>query len=269
MSQGHQFSVIKLSAGYKSRPVLQSLSIEPLRSGQITVLAGPNGAGKSTLLRALAGLMPSEGTLSLDGTDLNKLSTAERADKVCFIPQSLPPGVALTVFETVLSALKVVGSGQSLSENDAREKVWGTLERTGIQHLALKRLDQLSGGERQLSGLAQALVRNPIVLLLDEPTSALDLRHQLTVMNTVRGLADEGRVVVAVLHDLALAAKWADRIVLLESGKIVSDGNPLQSFTPELLSRVYGVKARIETCSKGTLQIIVDDISDEKHAGTH
>ncbi len=264
-SAAREFIVRDLTTGYRGRDVIRSLTLDPLHPGHITVLAGPNGAGKSTLLRALAGLLPATGTLQLDGTEIGTLGAEARADRLCFIPQSLPPGVALSVFETVLGALRVVGSGRDLSAKAAEARAFAALETVGIQAHALTPLDRLSGGERQLAGLAQALVRDPSVLLLDEPTSALDLRHQVVVMETVRRLAADGRIVIAVLHDLALAARWADRIVLLAKGRVVADGAPETAFTPELLADVYGVRARVERCSRGQLQVLVDGITDGVH----
>lgn len=256
-----KLSIKSLSAGYAGRPVLSDLSLNDFVPGGITVLAGPNGAGKSTLLRGLAGLVPTTGSIELDGVDLSRQGAAVRADSVCFIPQSLPPGVGLSVLETVLSALRAVGAGAEMPARDAEERAVRAIESLGLTDFALKTLDHLSGGERQLVGLAQALVRDPTVLLLDEPTSALDLRHQVVVMESVRRLAAEGRIVIVVLHDLALAARWADRIVLLSKGRVVADGDPQDTLTSERLAQVYGVNARVEPCSRGKLQIIVDGVT--------
>ncbi len=266
-SFARELRVENITTGYRNKSVINALTLAPIQSGHITVLAGPNGAGKSTLLRALAGLLSSTGKLELDGAEVNSLSAASRADKLCFIPQSLPPGVALTVFETVLGALKVVGRGSQLSSSAAESAAFTALKTVGMESHAMTPLDRLSGGERQLAGIAQALVRNPSVLLLDEPTSALDLRHQVVVMDTVRKLALEGRIVVAVLHDLALAARWADRIVLLAKGKLVADGAPEAALSPSVLAQVYGVNARVEKCSLGYLQVLVDGIANETAKG--
>lgn len=270
-SVGHSLRVRSLSAGYPGRPVLRDLSLAPFTAGGIAALAGPNGAGKSTLLRAIAGLVPVRGSVELDGRDLLRLPADRRADAVGFIPQSLPPGVALSVFETVLSALRAVGEGRDLPARVAEQRALGAIEALGLTELALKPLDNLSGGERQLAGLAQALVRDPAVLLLDEPTSALDLRHQVVVMEAVRRLAAEGRIVIVVLHDLALAARWSDRVVLMAEGRIVADGSGVETLTPARLAEVYGVRARVEPCSRGHLQVIVDGVigdSDESGNGS-
>lgn len=121
-------------------------------------------------------------------------------------------------------------------------------------------------GQRQLASLAQAIVRDPQILLLDEPTSALDLRYQLVVMDIVRQFARKGRLVIVVVHDLGLAARWADRMVLLRRGDVRAVGTPAEALTPATLQDVYGVRARVEHCSLGTLQIIVDATTDDRGA---
>lgn len=248
-----------LSAGYRNRKVLESLTLAPIRPGSFTALVGPNAAGKSTLLRALAGLVPATGSVRLGGIELMGLKLAERASHVAFMPQTLPHGAELSVLEAVIGALKA----SPLAEFDgglaaARRRAVDVLDRLGIVDLALEGIGRLSGGQRQLASLAQAMVRAPKLLLLDEPTSALDLRHQLDVMTVVRELADEGRIVVAVLHDLTLAAAHADHVVVLDHGRCAAEGSPEAAITPTLLGKVYGVDARVERCSRGRLHIAVD-----------
>ncbi|KAF1018304.1 MAG: Iron(3+)-hydroxamate import ATP-binding protein FhuC [Paracidovorax wautersii] len=244
--------------GYRDKPVIHGLTLEPFTAGHVTALVGPNGAGKSTLLGGLAGLVRASGELRLDGTDLFSLRPAERAGHFGFMPQAIPQGTALTVLETVISAL--MASGAETSERLARHRAAAVLERLAIDHLAARALDHLSGGQRQMCSLAQAIVREPRILLLDEPTSALDMRHQLYVMQSVRRLADEGRHVVVVLHDLSFAAQWADHIVVLRRGELYAEGAPAQTITPAMLADVYGVQARVERCSRGRLQILADDL---------
>ena len=138
------------------------------------------------------------------------------------MPQTLPQRVALTVLEAVIAALRASPLADRDRPADERAtRAVAVLERVGIADLALEPLDHLSGGQRQLASLAQAIVREPAVLLLDEPTSALDLRHQVVVMTLVREFAAEGRIVIVVVHDLSLAARWADQVVVLEQGRAV------------------------------------------------
>jgi iron complex transport system ATP-binding protein len=251
-----------LTVGYGRRRVIDSLSVEALEPGHVTALVGPNGAGKSTLLRAIAGLVRAGGSVRLGDRELVGLGAPALAALVTFVPQALPQGVALSVLEGVLSAFRASRVGDEVpSHDDAVARAHAVLERLGIEHLALRRLDELSGGERQLAGLAQAVVRDPRVLLLDEPTSALDLRHQLTVMTLARDLADEGRIVVAALHDLPSACRWSDRVLVMRAGRVEAFGAPDDAIDAGLLARVYGVDARVERCSQGQVQIIVDGVA--------
>ena len=253
-----RLSIDGLSVGYGRRKIIENLSLPAISGGAVTALIGPNAAGKTTLLRALAGLVPAKGSIRLNDVELTALSVAGHARHVTYMPQALPQRVALTVFEATLSAL-MSARDDAISTAEAHERALHALDRLGIADLALRGLDELSGGQRQLASLAQSIVREPTVLLLDEPTSALDIHHQLRVMQLVAELARErGIIVVIVLHDIAQAARYAQRIVLLEQGTIAADGPPDEAITPATLARVYKVEARVERCSHGTLQVIVD-----------
>lgn len=248
-----------LSAGYGERAVISDLTLEPIRAGHVASLVGPNGAGKSTLLRAIAGLLPSSGEARLGEMALNRLSVAERARHVAYMPQTLPQDVALTVLETVIAALEA--SPSAIGSARAETRAMAALERVGAADLALKRLDRLSGGQRQIAGLAQAIVREPRVLLLDEPTSALDLRHQLEVLTLAQAYARENEaVVVIVLHDLQAAARVSDHMVVLAKGAVAVEGAPGLAVTPRILADVWQVRARIEPCAQGRIQILVDGV---------
>jgi len=244
----------QLHAGYRGRPILRGLDLPDLRAGQFTALLGPNGAGKSTLLKAMAGLIPTRGEIALDGQALDGMKPAERASRVGYMPQRLPDDLDITVLESLLSILRVCGQGTET----ALPHAMAALERLGIAALGMQPLGALSGGQRQMASLAQALATGPRVLLLDEPTSALDLRHQVAVMRTVRALAEQGCIVVAVLHDLNLAARWADEVVVLTGGALCASGTPDRALTPEVLALAYGVQARVEACSKGFLTVQAD-----------
>ncbi|MFT4012443.1 MAG: ABC transporter ATP-binding protein [Paracoccus sp. (in: a-proteobacteria)] len=244
-----------ISVRFGARQVLAGLTLPPMRAGELTVLAGPNAAGKSTLMRAIAQLVPHRGRVTLDGQDLAQLAAPARARLVGFMPQSLPGGSSLIALETVIAALR---AGLDLPGPQAERAALETMDKLGIAPLALERLDALSGGQRQMVSLAQAIARDPRLLLLDEPTSALDLARQVRLLSELRRLAGEGRVVAAVLHDLALAAQWADRIVLIHGGKVHAHGPPQAVLTPELLAQVYGVEARVERCSRGRLMVMID-----------
>ncbi|MBF8776762.1 ABC transporter ATP-binding protein [Pseudomonas fulva] len=243
----------KVSVAYGARQILHEVSLPALPEGSLVALVGPNGAGKSTLLRALAGLERMRGDLRLDGQDVTRLAFAERARRLAYMPQQLPPGIALGVLESIMAALRVG------SADDLLGQAFAALRQLGIEHLAQRSLDSLSGGQRQLVALAQLLARNPQVLLLDEPTSALDLHYQLRVMDAVRERVQVHRLLaVAVLHDINLAASHADWLVVLREGRVVASGTPQDVLVPDLLAQVYGVQARVERCSQGRLQVLVD-----------
>ncbi|TDR94129.1 ABC transporter ATP-binding protein [Enterovirga rhinocerotis] len=259
---GRALAIENLSAGYGGRPVLDRLSIAGIEPRSVVAIVGPNGAGKSTLLRVLAGLMSAQGRARLGEDDLLDALPEIRAARIGFMPQRLPAGIGLSVIEGVVGALRVGPFAGTTRQVHLRAA--SVLERLGITHLALETLDRLSGGQRQMASLAQALAGGPALLLLDEPTSALDLRHQLHVMDTIRSLADEGRIVIVVLHDLQLAAQWADRIVVLRDGRLHTDAPPEIAITPTMLAEVYGVEARIERCSRGRLQIMPDALAGHR-----
>ncbi|MEM6942559.1 MAG: ABC transporter ATP-binding protein [Pseudomonadota bacterium] len=215
-----------------------SLSLEP---GKVTALIGPNGAGKSTLLRAMAGLLPARGDIRLVGRPATREGLREA---VAYMPQETSARSSLTLLEVVL-----LGRLRSLGLNVSRQLVTeaaGSLSRLGLAPLAGRTLDAVSGGQRQLAFLAQALFRAPDVLLLDEPTAALDLRHQLLVLEIVRQTARRDGIAVAVaMHDLTLAAHFADAFLCLANGRIDAMGDARSVLVPDRLSRLYGVETEI------------------------
>lgn len=244
-----------ITVRYGRRDVLSGLDLPLLRPGEVTVLAGPNAAGKSTLLRAIAQLQPHQGQVLLDGKDLARMPAQARARAVGFMPQTLPASSSLLALESLVAALR---AGATMPARQADATAMAAMETLGIAPLALEPLSALSGGQRQMVSLAQAIVRDPRLLLLDEPTSALDMARQVRLLSELRRLAGEGRIVVAVLHDLALAAQWADRIVLMQDGRTHVHGTPEQVLTPSLLARIYGVDARVERCSQGRIMVLID-----------
>lgn len=267
-ARGEALYIERLSAGYPRRRVIEGLTLDPFPEGRITALVGPNAAGKSTLMLALAGLIRATGAVRLGRRDILGMTVAERAGVVTFMPQALPQGVALSALESVMASLKASPvTGSETGGPRIRECAFAALERLSIGDIALEPLNRLSGGQRQLVSLAQAVIREPRVLLLDEPTSALDLRHQTQVMGLVRTLASEGKVVVIVLHDLTLAARWADHIVVLSDGAAAAQGDPEQAITPGMLARVYGVEAQVERSALGHLQISVERVLEQSVRG--
>lgn len=245
-----------VAAGYGTRKVLRDFSLPPLPGAQVTALVGPNGAGKTTLLRAIAGLVPASGTVRFGTQDLLGASAQQRSGIMAFMPQFLPQRLSLSVLEAVISALRASPPvNVALSADGFRDASIAVLARLGIVDLALNAFDQLSGGQRQLASLAQALVRQPKLLLLDEPTSALDLRHQLQVMQIVRDVAAKGTTVIAVLHDLQAAAGWADNVVVMKDGALYASGAASDAITSAMLRDVYGLDGVVEQTSTGELHI--------------
>ena len=252
-----------LKVAYGAREIIADLSVKGLSEGSVTALLGPNGSGKSTLLKAIAGLTRlSNGQVLLGRDDLTSASFETRAQQVVYLPQTLPAAVHLQVFESVLVAANASAFAGAARATDVAQ-VQAILERLGIGHLALQYLDRLSGGQKQLVGLAQALIRRPKLLLLDEPLSALDLNYQFHVMDLLRQETREnGLITLIVLHDLNIALRHADHCLMIRSGHLVADGVPAQVITPDTLAEVYGVVARVEPCSRGVPQIMIDGVRD-------
>lgn len=253
--------ISRFHAGYPKKKIIQDLAVPLLPRGQITVLLGPNGSGKSTLLRALAGLGDADGELHLDGVDLLQLPFAKRAEQVVYLPQSLPAGVHLHVLESIIVAQRASGGMHTREKED---DVMALLRQLGIEHLAMSYLDQLSGGQKQLVGLAQSLIRQPSLLLLDEPLSALDLNYQFHVMDLVRKETRKRNIItVVVVHDINIALRHGDHVLMLKGGKLIADGAPAEVITAESLAHVYGVRGRIERCSQGIPQVMIDGLVAE------
>jgi iron complex transport system ATP-binding protein len=214
--------------------------------GSVGALVGPNGAGKSTLLRALAAVhRPDAGSVGFDGTDLLAAPRRERARVVAFVEQD-------TAADTAMTVESVVGLGrlphQSLwrdETGDSAAIVARALGATGVAELASREFSSLSGGERQRVMLARALAQEPSLLLLDEPTNHLDIGAQLAVLGLLGRLADSGMTVLAALHDLGLAATYADHVIVLRDGRVVAAGPTAETLTPALVREVYGVEATV------------------------
>ncbi|HEY8862242.1 MAG TPA: ABC transporter ATP-binding protein [Candidatus Limnocylindria bacterium] len=229
-----------LAAGYGARRVLQGIDLA-LEPGVLVALVGPNGAGKSTLLRALAALIrPTAGAVTLDGVDVATLSRAALASRIAVVPQTFDTLFPFTVREIVaLGRSARLGLFARPTPIDAAA-VARAIDAQDLGALVDRRLDALSGGERQRVVLAMALAQEADVLLLDEPTAHLDPAHQIGTVRRAAELArSRGVIALAVLHDLNLAA-LADRVVVLDGGRIVADGPPARALTSDLVARVFG-----------------------------
>ncbi len=228
--------------------VVRAASIE-LRSGMVTALIGPNGSGKSTLLRALARLhLPSAGAISFhDGTDVLSLDPRELARRVTLLAQSRSTPGGLSVRELVEYGRHPHRARWSGRDPGAEQAIARAMSLTGIEALADRPVQALSGGQAQRVWLASCLAQDTGLLLLDEPTTFLDLRYQIEILDVVRELADDHGIGVGlVLHDLDQAAAIADRVLLLEGGTVTADGPPPEVLTPENLSRAYGIRVEVD-----------------------
>ena len=237
----------RVVAGYRDREVLHGCDLS-VAAGEVVSVVGPNGAGKSTLLRVLAGLIPPlGGRVMLDGRDLGTFTRAQVARRIAVVPQ---------VFETLFpfSVREVVALGRTarlgaFGQASARDHaaIDRSIAELGLAGLADRRIDEISGGERQRAVVAMALAQEGDVLLLDEPTAHLDPAHQLATLALVRELArTRGLAVVAVLHDLNLAAVAGTRVLVLDRGSVVVDAAPLSALTPEVVARVFGGSLDVE-----------------------
>ncbi len=231
-----------VTVAYRGRPALRDLSLYMDR-GERVALVGPNGAGKSTLLRAIAGLIePTVGTVELDGRPVASLDRLAVARRLAVVPQ-----VAALPFSTTVD--EVVALGRLPHEHPIRgmrpadrAAVASAIEQVGVGHLMGRDARELSLGERQLVLLAMAVAQDADVLVLDEPTVHLDLRHQVEVMELLRDLnARQGTTILAVLHDLALAAHFFPRLVVLDGGRVVGDGPASVVLAPDRIREVFGV----------------------------
>ncbi len=247
-------SVEDVRFSYGTATVLDGVTIDGIDPGKITATIGPNAAGKTTLFKCIAGLLKPEGSILLDGRDVRQHSREEITRKVGYLPQESPVNAVLTVFEAVLLARKHSMSWR-VSEEDL-EAVAQILVNLDVEDLSTRFLNELSGGQKQIVSIAQALVREPHVLLMDEPTSSLDLQRQLEVLELIQQItAQRGIITLISLHDLNLAARYASRFVVMDKGTVYVSGTGNQVLTPEMLSDVYGVKATVLTSPDGILQV--------------
>nr|WP_203698421.1 siderophore ABC transporter ATP-binding protein CdtA [Streptomyces rubrogriseus] len=247
--RGHELSATGVTVAYDGVDVVHDAEVR-LRPGEVTVLVGPNGSGKSTLLRTVARLQRARSaTLSLDGaTDGLALTSREFSRYVALLTQGRPTPGGLTVRDVVEFGRYPYRGRWGRPDPDGPAAVERALALTGVDGLADRGADHLSGGQLQRVWLASCLAQETGVLLLDEPTTYLDLRYQVELLDLVRDLADDhGIAVGVVLHDLDQAAAVADRITLLEAGRIVADGTPEDVLTPERLTAVYGIRIDVDT----------------------
>lgn len=248
----------RLSLGYGDRTIVEDLTIE-LPRGKITAIVGPNGCGKSTFLRSLARLLrPAEGTILLNGTDIQRARTRELARELAILPQSPLTPSGITVRELVAyGRFPHQGLLRSASRDD-REAIDWALEVTNMTLMSDREVDSLSGGERQRAWIAMSLAQKTDVLLLDEPTTYLDIHYQMEVLSLVRDLnLNHGITVGWVLHDLNQAAAYSDKIIMLRDGKVVCQGEPHRVMTPSSIHDVFGIDCSVIQHPMGNVPVCV------------
>ena len=232
----------RLSVARGGRRVVDDVTFA-IGAGEFVGLIGPNGAGKSTLMKAIVGLLPSDGGIALGGTSVTALSSAERGRRLSYLPQEREVAWPLAVADLVMLGRAAALPPFARPGPEDAQAVARAMARMEIEDFAGRPATDLSGGEKARVLIARALAQETPLLLADEPTAALDPAHQIALMRIFSGLAAEGRAVVACLHDLGLAARWCTRIILLDAGRVVADGPPLDALTPQRLRDVYGVEA--------------------------
>lgn len=245
----------QIYSGYGKKNVLHGVSIPTIEKGSFVGIIGPNASGKSTLFKTISGLIIStSGQIYLGDENITDFERRDRAMRIAYMPQAFGCNALLSVFESVLLALKQTSGWRVKSDN--LDKVADTLNALGLSHLASRGVADLSGGQAQMVAVAQTLVRAPDVILLDEPTSALDLHHQLSILTSIRAeMLQKKPIVMAALHDLNLAAKFCDRLVLIREGNILADGTPDVILAMSEIGETYRVDTDLERTRRGELYV--------------
>ncbi|WP_353114042.1 ABC transporter ATP-binding protein [Microbacterium sp.] len=235
----------RITAGYGRVPVLDALDVR-IPAGSFTAIIGPNACGKSTLLRALARLLPvGAGRVLLGEQDIGDLSNRDLARRVALLPQSPITPEGITVADLVARGRYAHQSVLRQWSREDERAVDDALAAAGVSDLAGRHVDELSGGQRQRAWIALALAQETEVLLLDEPTTFLDIAHQVDVLELAARLREEGRTVVAVLHELAMAARYATHIIAMRDGRVIAQGEPREIVTAELVREVFDLDAQV------------------------
>lgn len=255
-------SIKDLHFQFGSREVLTGVSFE-IEKNQLVAVLGNNGAGKSTLLKCINRILtPTDGTVSLNNNDVTDLSILDISKVMSYVPQSIRSSFSMNVFDVVLLGRRPHLTWK-VGEKDI-EKVSSTLEFLGLQDFAFRRFDQLSGGERQRVIIAKALAQQPNLFLFDEPTSDLDLKNQLQIMKKIRLILSSDQYqhcsALVAIHDINIAARFADKILLLHDGKAFAYGTPSDVLTKENIAHVFDVQSEVQSSTYDRpLRIVVTD----------
>ena len=262
-------SVLLTDVGFSYRDgelTLRDISLD-IRKPQLVSIIGPNGAGKSTLIHCINRILsPSEGTVMVDGTDVSGIGIKELARKVGYVPCSSGDCFPLSVVDTVLMG-RNPHTGLRRNLHSDMEVVEEVLDLMDIRPLAMRMLNELSAGQRQRVMLARGLAQEPGVLLLDEPTANLDIRHQMDVARILKELsAAKGMVVIMISHDINLASRYSDSIVLMSEGSIYAAGRPSEVVTAESIKAVYGVDSEIALRGNRPFVHLLDPVFESEEA---
>jgi len=223
----------------------------------LSAVVGPNGSGKSTLVRTLSGLVrPGRGRVLLDDTPLRSIPARRRAERLGLLAQGAATPPLMTVREHIGLGRHAARSWPRRWSNEDERAITAAVESCEVGHLAERKIEELSGGERQRVRLATLLAQNPAMLLLDEPLTGLDIEHQLGLIDTLRGLNKRGKSIVCVLHDLGLALRFFQRVVVLHEGSVAGDGPPGDVFRPTLFESVFSVHGRTGRETGGTPVVV-------------
>jgi iron complex transport system ATP-binding protein len=244
-----------ISVALGRRTIVERARVK-LRRGELSILVGPNGAGKTTLIRALAGLIPVNGTITLEDKPLPSFAPRERARRIGYLPQGNTFHWPMTVETIVALGRYPYGDPFAAPTTDDLAAVQDALTATATADLSSRLVTTLSGGERARVALARVLATQAPIILADEPTVSLDARHQLIVMQLLRDAARRGGAVLAVLHDLALAARFADQILLMKDGRIVTQGEVKDALTPDRIASVFGVDVAMTDLDGATIPVV-------------
>ncbi|MHA1835383.1 MAG: ABC transporter ATP-binding protein [Candidatus Odinarchaeia archaeon] len=235
--------VSNLNFSYENTPILNNISFSA-RSGEVISIIGPNGSGKSTLLKLLCrNLKPNTGVIKIDGVEVEKLTNSELSTLQSILPQNTPP-IPMTVIELVLIGRVGTSPMPQINQKEL-EVVESALKKLEAIHLMNRNIVTLSGGERKIAYIGMVISRDSKILLLDEPTAHLDYKYALKVMETIRMEGKHDKLVIMAMHDLILATRYSDRLILLSDGKIINQGDVCEVTKPEILKQVYGVNFEI------------------------
>jgi iron complex transport system ATP-binding protein len=240
----NKLSIKNLNFGYHNTRILKDFFMD-VSDGQIVSIVGPNGSGKSTLIKCIDSILqPSSGDVTVDRDNIGKMNRVDIAKKIAYVPQGSLRGFPNTVFDVVLMGRRPYLSWRGDKRDE--EKVWEVLRLLGIEELAMNYFTELSGGQQQKVLIARALAQETGLILLDEPTSNLDVWHQIDVMEILRSLVRKQRLTAIIaIHDLNMAARFSDKIMMMKKGKIIASGPPNDVMTGQNLEAVYGIKANI------------------------